>query len=179
MTAILPDATMAGDDSTWPLRAKCRNLSRSELNDFFAADNEPRRRVPLRVLAAARRFCHQCPVRAECGAEADANHDEGLWGGAWRYRTQNAANERSYRVIPIIQPPGTPSVTVPAGPVRRHVRTLLDRGWTQNGVAAAAQVHRTTVIALLAGENPRMHAEVAESLLAVRGAPPVQGVRGA
>lgn len=41
-------------------------------------------KIPAETEAAAWRFCARCPIKARCGAEADANEELGLWAGTFR-----------------------------------------------------------------------------------------------
>ena len=60
------------DGSSWVLRARCRGLSPTI---FFPSDGPG--------VEAARRYCDECPVSADCLAYALDNHIEhGVWGGA-------------------------------------------------------------------------------------------------
>jgi hypothetical protein len=56
------------------------------------------RRVPKSAQFAAS-YCQDCPVRRECGAEADDNRDEGVRGGRWRANTSHGY--RSYEITPL------------------------------------------------------------------------------
>ncbi|MFE2751599.1 WhiB family transcriptional regulator [Actinosynnema sp. NPDC059335] len=156
----------------YPLDAACRGLKPDQLEAFFGDDGERRKPVPLRVQAAARRYCAHCPVRRECGDRADERRDEGLWGGVWRWRENNSTG--AYQRHPLVSDDGTTTTTRPALPVRRHVKKLVNSGWTRVDIARAAGVHRDTVTALLAAESPRLHAAVADALLAVRGKAPAK-----
>jgi hypothetical protein len=83
---------------------------------FEARDGEHAGRPPERSLRANEDYCQRCPVRIECGADADRNKAEGLRGGLWRYWDKARAN---YRVKPVKPPARRPAVApVKPGPVR-------------------------------------------------------------
>ena len=57
--------------------------------------------------------------------------------------------------------------TVEVGPVREHLRALLDAGMSRTEVAVAAGVDRTTLSRVLRADVRRVHADTATALLAV------------
>lgn len=61
--------------------------------------------VPEAAFTAAREFCAGCPIRVECGAEADAKREEGLWGGAYRLRLSSSGRRQTYRVMELLPAP--------------------------------------------------------------------------
>lgn len=75
--------SVAGHDRDWVVDAACRGVDSALFDPAGAAD--PGHTVPRRVLLAVA-FCDDCPVRAQCGADADAHRDEGVRAGLWRTR---------------------------------------------------------------------------------------------
>lgn len=55
--------------------------------------------VPVAVQAAALRFCADCPVRRECGTDADATKEEGLWGGQYRFKESKTRRYMKYDLL--------------------------------------------------------------------------------
>lgn len=56
---------------------------------------------------------------------------------------------------------------VPAAPVARHIRHLLEAQWTQCDIAAASHVDRRTIHGLIKGERPHVQRPVAAAILAL------------
>ena len=50
--------------------------------------------IPAELVEVAETFCRQCPVRAQCGAEADANEYSGIAGGAYRCASRSGGYQR-------------------------------------------------------------------------------------
>lgn len=75
----LPQEGPLGDTS-WQKHANCYGAP-PELFDTRSLGNGV---IDETIQATAEIFCGPCPVRAECGAAADARHFLGLFGGAWR-----------------------------------------------------------------------------------------------
>lgn len=66
-------------------------------------------------LAVARTYCADCPVIADCAAEADRCGDLGIRGGSLRVRMNNSASRAAYRVtrlVPNAPPPPPPCPVV-------------------------------------------------------------------
>lgn len=61
-----------------------------------------------RVEYAARRYCAPCPLRAACDARADERKECGLWGGAYRVRSQGRYTRRPLIPEAAAQPAGEP-----------------------------------------------------------------------
>jgi hypothetical protein len=80
--------------SDWRTRAACRYVDPT----LFDRPEVSGRKVPKSAQFAAS-YCENCPVRDECGAEADDNRDEGVRGGTWRANTSHGY--RSYEITPL------------------------------------------------------------------------------
>lgn len=71
---------LAGVDQFWRDHIACRNADPTLFDP--PEDNERYPLYPPRAVEAAK-FCGECPVRAECLAEAIAMEDHGVRGGSW------------------------------------------------------------------------------------------------
>lgn len=71
-------------DTSWQPRAACLGAEPVQFDvlDFHTPETQ------LEAEATAFVWCRPCPVRAECGAFADANRHVGIYGGAQRRVTQ-------------------------------------------------------------------------------------------
>jgi len=83
-------APVAAPDLAWTERAACRGV----LLPLFTSDIDGRG-VPDEVEAAAWRYCHRCPVQAECAQYADDTTSRGLWAGV--YRVKKSSGQREYK----------------------------------------------------------------------------------
>lgn len=70
----------------WADEAACRD---ADPRQFFFDEGSGKTgdAVRQRLVATAQRYCGHCPVIADCAVQADANLDQGLFGGAMRVRT--------------------------------------------------------------------------------------------
>lgn len=77
-------------DWSWRKRAACAEAADPTVFDDPDRSRSQRfRGVPASAIGAARMFCRRCPVREQCGAEADELLDPGLRGGVYRMATLN------------------------------------------------------------------------------------------
>lgn len=83
-------------DPSWRDDALCHDAPA----ELFMARPLVNARVPDSIRAAAHDYCDVCPVRVQCGAEADEHRYAGLWGGSWRY--EKARNRLVYVVIELL-----------------------------------------------------------------------------
>lgn len=82
-------ATVTRRPSSWPEQAACQGVD----PELFAPRSIRRDDELASATVAARRYCAHCPVRADCGAEADRDQLQGLWGGVHRLRHSTGRGE--------------------------------------------------------------------------------------
>jgi len=58
--------------------------------------------VPQEIKMAAKLYCGECPIMAECAAWADTKREEGLWGGSYRVKLSNKDRTRNYLVLDLL-----------------------------------------------------------------------------
>ncbi len=69
----------------WRDKAACRFADPAEFAPTISTPQARHHHVErAQREAAARRWCASCPVITSCSAMADANGEEGLWGGSLR-----------------------------------------------------------------------------------------------
>lgn len=102
--------------SAWRDEAAC--VAAADPDEFFPKNSGgpgPGDSGVRRARQLARRWCARCPVLEECGAEADAGREVGLWGGVFRYG--GAGRYQWTKVLPSA-PDASPRPAKPGPPPR-------------------------------------------------------------
>lgn len=123
----------------WRLRAKCRD---AEDPDLWCADRQnneaPNRRL-LRI-ERAKAVCSECPVKAECRADAG---DDG-------YMVRGGLTPQERAALP--QSRSTRKASMDrrrTDALHRQVHDLAARGWPREAIAAEAGIQPTSVARIL------------------------------
>lgn len=99
-TQRTPSRTAPGTrrQAGWRMRAACLGVDDPTVFDSIAQHGN--QALPVSIERAAVEYCRDCPVRAQCAAEADADQLVGLWGGV--YRVWRSGQARGYRSIDLL-----------------------------------------------------------------------------
>jgi hypothetical protein len=92
------------DYPDWMDQALCRGLPSSLADRLFfpdvkSTDRYPELRRNPRLVTTVEEFCAHCPVLARCRHHGAVTKSEGIWGGAYFYRSGTSGNPKVVKVL--------------------------------------------------------------------------------